>query len=342
MSRPLLLATLAIILGIGTAECLTNAISFRRWIARVVRRGDLQALVGRRGIYDTDVERAWQAALFASGADPRTIESSLTGEQKSELLRYLIEQEELNAAAAGQGINPASVGREMDLLHWQFRDEKTWIEVLGNAATNSRGLRREVATNLRDRNWIEAQIAPKIQPNEAECRRYYEEHKEAFQEPVRLRASHLFLAAPDGYPAEVIKTKRILIDALSKRLANGESFPALVVEFSEDEATKKRGGDLNYFAEERMLSTVFDTAKTLHPGETSAPVRSRLGFHLIQLMELRPPRMLTFDEALPEIVMMFENQKRAQAISTLRAALTSKIQIATQPNRSQFAFAAAR
>src|SRR4029453_4328034 len=133
----------------------------------------------------------------------------------------------------------------------------------------------------------EAQIAARIQPNEAEARRYYDEHRSALDEPSRLRASHLFLAAPEAYPAEVITAKRSLIEELSKRLAAGESFLALVAEFSEDDATKKRGGDLGYFASEPMLPVVFAAAQRLRPGESSAPVRSRLGFHLTRLMESR-------------------------------------------------------
>src|SRR4029453_2679489 len=113
----------------------------------------------------------------------------------------------------------------------------------------------------------EAQIAARIQPNEAEARRYYDEHRSALDEPSRLRASHLFLAAPEGYPVEVIAAKRSLIEELSKRLAEGESFPALVAEFSEDDATKKRGGDLGYFASERMLPVFFAARKGRRPGE---------------------------------------------------------------------------
>jgi peptidyl-prolyl cis-trans isomerase C len=342
MRRALLFAAGAIILGIGTAECLTNNISFRRWIAHIVKRGELRALVGRRGIYDTEVERAWRAELFARGADEEEVDSFLASEQKRVVLRRLIEQEKLTAAAAAQSISPASVGREMNLLRWQFHDEKAWTTALRSAAITAAALRREAATNLRDRNWLEAQIAARIRPNDAECRRYFEEHRQTFQEPWRLRASHLFLAAPEGCPTQVIETKRALINTLAGRLANGESFPALVAEFSEDDATKKRDGDLGYFAGERMLPAVFDAARKLHPGETSAPVRSRLGFHIIRLTESLSPCLLTFEEALPEIIATLENEKRAQAISALRATLGGKIRIAAQRNQSQFALAAAQ
>ena len=290
MTRVLLVTAGALLLGFGTGEYLTWNSSFRRWIAHVVRQEDLQALVGRHGIYNRDVERAWQAELFARGAVPQDLENSGATEQKRAALGRLIMLEELNDAAAKEAIDSAAVGREIDLLHWQMRDEKTWHEVLQRDATNPRQLRRKAIRNLRERNWIEDQIAPLIRPNEEECRRYFETHRAIFQEPLRLRASHLFLAAPEGYPAEVIETKRALILTLAKRLANGEAFPALVAEFSEDEATKKRGGDLGFFAAERMLPEIFEAAQRLHPGETSASVQSRLGFHLIRLTE-RAPRL---------------------------------------------------
>lgn len=287
MKRALLV--LALLLGMGAGEYLTTDLTFRRWLGQVVRRGGLEALVGRRGIYDRDVERAGQP------------------------LESLIELAKLDAAAARQSISSAAIDHQMDLLRWQFGDEKSWHAILQKAATTPRALRRAVAANLRDRSWLEAQIAP----NDNGIRHFYDTQAEWLQEPLRFRASHLFLAAPDGYPDEVIEAKRTLINALAARLQNGESFPALVAEFSEDEATKRQGGDLNYFAEERMLPEVFRAAQALHAGETSAPIRSRLGFHLIRLTESRPPRVLGFDEAQPGIIAALENQKRAQAVRTL-------------------------
>jgi peptidyl-prolyl cis-trans isomerase C len=209
----------------------------------------------------------------------------------------------------------------MELLREQFRDEKTWNGVLARTVMARRALEREVTTNLRDRAWIESMIAPELRPNEEEARRYFEKHRADFQGPIRLRASHLFLAAPEGYSANVIEAKRALIAALAKRLAGGESFAALVAEFSEDNATKKRDGDLGYFAEKRMLPEVFAAAQELEPGAMSAPIRSRLGFHILRLTESLPARALSFKEAGPEIDALLANQKRSKAVAALVAGL---------------------
>ena len=309
--------TVAILLGIASGEYLTNNFSFRRWIAQVVRRGELMSLVNRHGIYDRDIERAWRATLFANGAEPAEVEESAAAEQKRALLERLIEEEKLSAAASRQSIGESAINREWDLLRWQFVDEKTWTTVLRNAAVSSRALRSEVATNLREAAWLDAQIARALAPNDNDCRRYYDAHRAAFWEPARFRARHLFLAAPEDYPSDLIEAKRALINTLSMRLGKGESWEALVAEFSEDEATKKRGGDLNYFGEARMLPEIFAAAQQLRLGETSVPIRSQLGFHLLRLTEALPPEEITFQQALPEIKAAFENERRAKMVQSL-------------------------
>ncbi|MBA3651525.1 MAG: peptidylprolyl isomerase [Chthoniobacterales bacterium] len=316
MKRGLLGALLALVLGIGAAEYLSASFPFRAWLGHVVRRGELQALIGRRGIYDNDVERAWQADLFAFGGEAWELVSAVSAELKRAALQRLIEEERLNRRANDEAVDPAAMSGETQLLRDQFRDEQSWEKSLASAGLTSRTLAREVTRNLRARAWLEKQLAGRIQPNDVEVERYYETHQPAFQEPLRLRASHLFLAAPEGYPDEVIERQQTLIEQLAKRLANGESFPGLVAEFSEDEATKKRDGDLNYFAETRMLPEVFAAAAQLQPGQISASVRSRLGFHLVRLTEVRPTRSLG-GEARPEIVALLENEKRAAALAAI-------------------------
>ncbi|HSU86192.1 MAG TPA: hypothetical protein VLI42_05625, partial [Chthoniobacterales bacterium] len=96
MIRALIVVTIGILLGIGAGEYLTSNFSVRRWIGEVVRRGDLQILVGHRGIYDTDVARAWQSELFATGANPQEIEASIAAGQKRAALGRLVKEQKLN------------------------------------------------------------------------------------------------------------------------------------------------------------------------------------------------------------------------------------------------------
>ncbi|MBA3960533.1 MAG: peptidylprolyl isomerase [Chthoniobacterales bacterium] len=285
--KRLLFFAAAIFLGIAAGEYLTTDFAFRAWLGRLVRGDELVALVDRVGVYRHD-ERSLADAKVRS-------------------------------AAQNQPVAEAAIDHEMDLLRWQFPDEKSWNATLERAGMNARALRREVAQDLRDRAWLETKLPAQIPPNEKEERMFYEANPARFAEPLRFRASHLFLAAPVGYPDEVIETKRKLSEALAARLRNGESFDALVVEFSEDEGTKNHGGDLNCFDAARMLPEIFAAAQTMKTGQTSAPIRSRLGFHILRLTSVLPARELTIAEAAPEIEVTLENERRAQALGDLSA-----------------------
>ncbi len=286
MNRLLFFAA-AILLGIAAGEYLTTNFVFRAWLGRLVRQDELVALVDRVGVYKH-------------------------GERS-------VVDAKVRSAAQNQPVTEAAIDHEMDLLRWQFPDEKSWGAMLERAGTNARALRREVAQNLRDRAWLETKLPAQIPPNEKEKHIFYEANPAQFAEPLRFRARHLFLAAPVGYPDEVIERKRKLSEALAARLRNGESFDAFVAEFSEDEGTKNHGGDLNCFDAARMLPEIFAAAQTMKTGQTSAPIRSRLGFHILRLTSALPARELTFAEAAPEIEVALENERRAQALGDLRA-----------------------
>ncbi len=70
-------------------------------------------------------------------------------------------------------------------------------------------------------------------------------------------------------------------EALS-RLAQGESFEPLALEYGDD-ATRSRGGDLGTFTRRKFPAAFTSAAFALEPGETShSVVETRYGFHVIR------------------------------------------------------------
>jgi parvulin-like peptidyl-prolyl isomerase len=187
---------------------------------------------------------------------------------------------------------------------------------------SKRSLETFVTDNLKARQWIEKRVAGQIAVTDEECREFYRTNRDAFFLALRLRANHLFLAAPPETPPEMIESKRFLIETLSQRLAKGEDFSSLVTEASEDEATRWRGGDLGFFASSRMLPEFFAAATTLRVGEVSKPVRSRLGFHIIQLTAIEPARVLPFEEVRAEIISVLQSNHRLLLTDQLTVQLT--------------------
>ena len=82
-------------------------------------------------------------------------------------------------------------------------------------------------------------------------------------------------------------------------------------------ATKTRGGDLGFFSEFRMPPDFFCGGRQMHVAEISKPIRTRLGFHIIQLTDRKQARRMTFDEARGEIGLTLENEKHQTALENL-------------------------
>jgi parvulin-like peptidyl-prolyl isomerase len=95
-----------------------------------------------------------------------------------------------------------------------------------------------------------------------------------------------------------------------------------VAEASEDEATKWRGGDLGFFASSRMPPEFFAAVTNLPVGGLSKPVRSHIGFHIVQLTAIEPARVIPFEEARGEIIGSLQNEQRRMFTGELTAQLS--------------------
>jgi parvulin-like peptidyl-prolyl isomerase len=290
---PLLIGA-ALILGLAGSELLCRSTLFRDLAGRIAGRGRLVTITNGHGIYETDL-----------GGDEEVSAADL------------IAPLNLDRASANEVVDWARVDREVALLKAQFVDEKAFQRAVQTSGFSVPSLRNKVAIQLRARDWLEKQIAPRAIVTEPECRQFYDAHRDLFLQPVRFRASHIFLAAHAETPPEVVEEKEAAIAALSERLTKGESFSQLAAEASEDEATKSRSGDLGYFSESRMPPEFIAEIRKLRVGETSKPFRSHLGFHIAQVTEIKDPRFLSFEEARPEISIAMRNDRRAASIGQI-------------------------
>jgi parvulin-like peptidyl-prolyl isomerase len=290
----------ALLVGVICSELLCRWNVFRDAAGRVFHRGRLVAIASGAGLYEKDLE----------GEEVFTTPELIAVEN----LRHLARSEQIAAK---------KVEQEMSLLRAQFGEEKIFDRVLRSSDLSLPSLSERIADQLRSLQWIERQVAAETKVTDAECRKFYETHRESFTQPLRFRASHIFLAAHAETPEEVVESKSKAIQALAARLSRGEALAQLAAEVSEDEATKLRGGDLGYFSSARIDPEFFAEVEKLAAGQTSKPFRTHLGFHIVQVTEVKAARPMAFEEARGEIALALANQRRALLTARLAATLTS-------------------
>ena len=105
-----------------------------------------------------------------------------------------------------------------------------------------------------------------------------------------VRASHILLIVDENAaPADTLLAYNKCL-AIRKRAIAGEDFGKLAQENSMDTSAKENNGDLGYFSAFRMVYPFESGAFNTKKGEISNPVRSRFGYHLIKVIDLRDNR----------------------------------------------------
>ncbi len=88
----------------------------------------------------------------------------------------------------------------------------------------------------------------------------------------------------------ILIDEEVLAKNIKTRLDEGEDWSLMATTYSTDTSNKDKGGDLGWFGQGVMVPEFEQAAFKLEVGETSAPVKTDFGFHIIRILghEERP------------------------------------------------------
>ena len=143
----------------------------------------------------------------------------------------------------------------------------------------------------------------------------YNTNSQQYETPEQVRASHILLKT-EGKDDATVKAKAE--DLLKKAKAGGD-FAELAKANSEDEASAKNGGDLDYFGRGRMVPEFDQVAFALQPGQTSDVVKTQYGYHIIKVTDKKSATTRPLAEVRQQLSdqLSYERaQTQAQQIAT--------------------------
>ena len=122
------------------------------------------------------------------------------------------------------------------------------------------------------------------------------------------------------------KARHILVETedqakgLIGELKKGAKFDELASKNSKDTGSAQRGGDLDWNVPATFDKQFSEAMVKLEKGKYSeAPVKTRFGFHIIQLDDVRPAKFAALGEVRPRIQQMLVQNKIDELIKGLRA-----------------------
>ncbi|MDP6698572.1 MAG: peptidylprolyl isomerase, partial [Candidatus Latescibacteria bacterium] len=142
--------------------------------------------------------------------------------------------------------------------------------------------RKEIRHRLLSRQ-MRAVVAYRVHVSHRDVETFRQAHRDTL--PTQISLSHILLQIKPS--DEVLGEKLARIGELQALLAAGDDFAEVARAHSEDPGSAAHGGDLGCFSAGTMVPEFEEAAFALKPGETSEPVLSPYGYHLIKLREKR-------------------------------------------------------
>ena len=242
----------------------------------------------------------WSVMLLAAAceraAPPPPDAAAMVGDAEvryAEFERYVA----LNVGEPG-GVLGSDVLSE---LFDQFLDER----LLERLAAD-RGLVRASAAPDQGRQAIDALLEKDLrqEPGDAEVARYYQEHRQDFARPERVRLRQILTA--DRKDAEEAR----------REIAAGTSFEEVARRLSR--GPRADGGGVQGELSRGDLPPSFaDLIFALKPGEVSPVVPAEYGFHLFQVIEREPAEVVPLAAARGEILGKLRQQRADQLLRSL-------------------------
>lgn len=227
-----------------------------------------------------------------------------------QILSDLIQRQVLFQAAAELGVEvaPSEVEAQLGRVKESFSTPTAFQTELGRLFLTPKLARDVIRVQIYAQK-VQAEVGKTIVATEEQKRQFFEQNKPEFD--AQIRVAHILVCA-NPLPSRVCQATpedEAKAKALAARAKSGEDFAALAEANSDDSETAPRGGELGWTSRGQFATTFEEVAFSLKPGETSEPVVSQLGWHVVKVLDVQR----SYEEALEEIEGNLVEERRQAA-----------------------------
>lgn len=209
----------------------------------------------------------------------------------------------------------------------EAQTEKMGASVAYRRFLLSRGVSSEEVKELRKSSllissYTQERVYSRIHISPGDLRRYYERHRDQFQQEGRIVFRQLWVD-PEG---RTIEEQRAKAHQILKQIREGADFAKMVNTHSLDRDTNP-GGLYTASGFDSLPRWLREVLAPLEPGEVSDVQSAAGGCFIVKLEEVRQARRLSFEEAQPLIRRTLYNKRKTEAKRRLLTKLREKARI---------------
>jgi peptidyl-prolyl cis-trans isomerase C len=211
--------------------------------------------------------------------------------------------------------------KKKELLKTMVDTELLYQEARRKGYDQDPAVKREAVSRMLQ-NEVDAQTKPEA-VSDAEVEKYYKEHASQFSRLDQVRVTQIVVK-------DQKKAAKVVSEAKALSKGNLEALRALVTKYSEDEASKAKGGDIGLVDSNTssIPKPILDAALGVKEAfDIPEPIKTDAGYTIVIVTQKVPGFTRSVQEAKPSIQSTLLFELRKQKRDSLTAELRQKTQV---------------
>ncbi len=230
----------------------------------------------------------------------------MSGDQEKIAAKKLIDNEInrhlllAHASKRGITVTPAEVEARFNRIKKGFKSELQFNKKLKAEGLNVTSYKKELEGELKIEAVLKKELGKGVKISDARIKSYYDKNTQRYFSPEQRRASIMLIKVKKGADPETENHGKEMLEDILEEMREGKEFAKLAKLHSQD-TLSSRGGDLGFFEKKKMMKAFSDQAYSLKINQVSSIFRTRHGFHILKLTDIKPAVSQSLDEVKEEI-----------------------------------------
>ncbi|MCB1231849.1 MAG: peptidylprolyl isomerase [Verrucomicrobiae bacterium] len=213
------------------------------------------------------------------------------------IMNELVQKTLLLNAANKDGFKASDdeIAKNLEEIKSQLPEGATLEQFAESAGLSLDDIRAQMTEDMKIRQLIEKVTGDVAEPDEAEVKKYYDEHPDEFKEEESVQASHILVSTQGITDEAELAKKKTEAESLRAQVLEkkGENFAEVAMAHS-DCPSKAQGGDLGTFSHGQMVPEFEKAAFSQEIGAVGDLVQTQFGYHIIKVTDKKDAKQLAF------------------------------------------------
>ena len=250
---------------------------------------------------DLTSDEDWAKWMQDNSLDPSTV--------RSQVIDYYVQKELKKQACDEKGItiDSSQVDEKIDQMKQNYDSDQAWQDALKSAGLTEEQYRESVEEGLQDEQLMQNVAGDAATASDDQVLEMLNTYSSMFN--GAKRSSHILFASGDEETAQSV---------LDKINAGTLDFAEAAKQYSTDEGSKEKGGDVGWDAINSFVQAYTDALSGLSKGQVSGLVTSDYGIHIIKCTDefTTDGKATSVDQYPSEFVDYIRNIVKSQNQST--------------------------